>query len=231
MIVVSAILLSILCVVLAIFAFASEKSVYVSTSGNDQNSGESASESVRTIARAFELLPDGGRIVLTGTSYSLGSNFSMPASEKQYTLTSEMTGYVIYSGTITLNSDFVIENIKLSGSSTPIIVCNGHNVTFGKGITNSGDTYIVGGANLTASSQKADGTFKEDYTIRINSGTWRHIFGGNRRAVGQAPTCTISGDITRKHPLQKFHLHSLNIRHYTRRKFINFFEKKFDFSH
>lgn len=192
----SAILLAIVCALFAVFAFASEKSVYVSSSGIDTRSGESAEESVRTIERAFELLPDGGRIVLCGSSYSLGANYNMPASDKKYTLTSEMTGALTYSGTLSLHSDFEIENIRLGGSSTPIIVCNGNNVTFGEGIVNLSDTYIVGGANLTASSKKADGTFKEDYTIRINSGTWRHIFGGNRRSVGQAPTCTISGDIT-----------------------------------
>ena len=191
-----------LCTVGLMWAFAAEDAtVYVSTSGNDSQNGQTAATAVKTLNRAFELLPKGGKIVLTGTSYAIGANYQTPVSEYKYTLTSELKdakgnqGVVSYSGCLTLNSDFVIENIRFNGSSTPIIVCNGHNVTFGKNIKNDTNSYIVGGANLVAGDDASKGAFTEDYTIEIQSGVWVNFFGGNRRATGSSPTSTISADI------------------------------------
>ncbi|MBQ2863709.1 MAG: family 43 glycosylhydrolase, partial [Clostridia bacterium] len=177
------------------------RDVYVSSQGNDSRDGSTADKAVKTLDRAFALLSDGGRIILTGTSYDIGENYSTPVSDAEYILTSRLTdsnrnaGIVTYKGTLSLNSDFVIECIRFKGSGTPIIVCNGHNVTFGKNIKNDSNSYIVGGANLTASDNAEKGSFTEDYTITIESGVWVSLFGGNRRVVGEAPCSTISGDI------------------------------------
>ncbi len=180
------------------FIGAAEQTVYVSSNGADANSGQSQSAAVKTIERAFELLPTGGRIVFCGSSYEVGKNYSFPQSDNRYTISSEMTGSFVYSGTLSVHSDMIIENIRFGGSSTPIVVCNGNNVTFGAGIKNTSNSYIVGGANLTAESDISDGSFSEDYTIEINSGEWVYFFGGNRRTVSTAPVCNISADITVK---------------------------------
>ena len=182
--------------VCALLVSAAPDTVYVSSTGSDTNNGESKDTAVQTFGRAFELMPSGGKIVLCGSSYKVDKDFSMPASDGKYTLTSEMSGAFAYSGALELNSDFVIENIKLSGSSTPMIVCNGHNVKFGKGIVNATNSYIVGGANLVEGDSAEKGNFSEDYTIEINSGRWVSFFGGNRRASGTSPTSTISANIT-----------------------------------
>ena len=176
--------------------FAEVPTVYISKSGNDSNDGKTADGAVATIEKAYKIAPTGAKLVLTGSSYDLGKNYVMPSSEYHYTLTSEMTGKLSYSGTLTLGSDMTIENVAFSGSSTPIIVCKGHNVTFGKGISNTTKAYIVGGHNLTAATDECDIT--NDYTIEINSGEWQHFFGGNRRATGSCPVGMISGDITVK---------------------------------
>ncbi len=185
----------------ATFVFAAPSTVYVSSSGNDANDGSSAANAVKTLDRAFALMPDGGKIVFTGTSYTIDKNYSTPKSEGKYTLTSEMkdtkgnAGVVSYSGVLSLNSDFLIENIRFKGSSTPIFACNGNNVTFGNNIKNDSDSYIVGGANLTGEDNAEKGNLTEDYTIEIKSGRWVSFFGGNRRATGSSPCSTISGDI------------------------------------
>ena len=177
------------------------RDVYVSATGNDAYDGSNADKAIKTLDRAFALLPDGGRIILTGTSYDIGENYSTPASDAEYILTSRLigsdynTGIVTYKGTLDLNSDFVIEKIRFKGSSTPIIVCNGHNVTFGKSIQNDANSYIVGGVNLVEGDSVERGNLTNDYTITIESGEWVSFFGGNRRVVGEAPTSTISGDI------------------------------------
>ncbi|MBQ2863635.1 MAG: hypothetical protein IJE84_05605, partial [Clostridia bacterium] len=176
--------------------FAEVPTIYVSQSGSDANDGKTKSSAVATLEKAFELAPKGAEIVLTGSSYNLGKNYVMPSSEYHYTLSSEMTGKLSYAGTLTLGSDMTIENVAFSGSSTPIIVCKGHNVTFGKGITNGTKAYIVGGHNLTSAADECD--ISNDYTIEINSGEWQHFFGGNRRASGSCPVGMISGDITVK---------------------------------
>lgn len=194
-ILIAAVLAAIVCLTFVFMVSAAPSSVYVSQSGDDANTGSSSSP-VKTIEKAFELMPGGGKIILCGETYDFGENFSMPKSDKKYTLTSQTTKHVKFKGTFTLNSDFLIENIKFNASGTPIFVGNGHNVTYGKGIENATNTYIVGGANLTADSTADQGNFTEDYTIQVLSGKWVNFFGGNRRATGAAPVCTISADIT-----------------------------------
>jgi len=185
-----------MCAVGIVMITAAPQTVYVSSAGNDSNSGESETKPLKTLEAAIERMPKGGKIVMCGTDYTVAKDYVLPASEGKYTLTSKMTGAFKYSGTFELNSDFVIENITFQGSSTPIIVCNGHNVTFGKGIKNNTNSYIVGGANLTADTPAERGNLTKDYKIEVNSGTWVNFFGGNRRATGSSPTCTINADIT-----------------------------------
>lgn len=185
----------------ATFVFAAPQTVYVSAKGNDANDGSSAAKAVATLDRAFELMPDGGKIVFTGSSYTIDKNYATPKSEGKYTLTSQMVGsdgkagVVNYSGLFELNADFLIEDIRFKGTSTPIIVCNGNNVTFGNNIKNDSDSYIVGGVNLTSTDGPEKGNLTEDYTIEIKSGRWQYFYGGNRRATGSAPTSLISADI------------------------------------
>ena len=190
------ILALLMCAVGMVMTFAAPQTVYVSSQGNDSNSGESEAKALKTFEAAFERMPKGGKIVLCGNDYTVAANYSMPKSESKYTLTSKMKGALKYSGTFELNSDFLIENITFQGSSTPIIVCNGHNVTFGKGIKNNANSYIVGGANLGSSDSADKGNFTEDYKIEINSGVWVNFFGGNRRVSGSSPTSTINANIT-----------------------------------
>ena len=189
------------CTAGALYVFAAPQTVYVSSAGNDASDGSSAAKAVKTLDRAFAIIPDGGKIVFTGKAYTIDKDYSTPKSSGKYTLTSELVGsdgkagIVSYSGCLNLNSDFVIENIRFKGTSTPIIACNGHNVTFGKNIKNDANSYIVGGANLNTGDEADRGNFTEDYTIKIESGVWVSFFGGNRRATGSAPVSNISGDI------------------------------------
>ena len=130
------------CTAGALYVFAAPQTVYVSSAGNDASDGSSAAKAVKTLDRAFAIIPDGGKIVFTGKAYTIDKDYSTPKSSGKYTLTSELVGsdgkagIVSYSGCLNLNSDFVIENIRFKGTSTPIIACNGHNVTFGKNIKN-----------------------------------------------------------------------------------------------
>lgn len=175
--------------------------VYVSALGNDKYDGSTKAKAVATLDRAFALMPVGGKIIFTGTGYTIDANYSMPESDEKYILTSMMrdsegnAGIVNYTGTLTINSDLLIENIRFKGASTPIIVCNGHNVTFGKNIKNEANSYIVGGANLNAADNVEKGNLTKDYTITVESGVWVSLFGGNRRVSGSSPVSTISGDI------------------------------------
>ncbi len=185
----------------ATLVLAAPQTVYVSSSGSDTNDGSTEAKAVASLDRAFELMPDGGKIVFTGKTYTIEKDYETPASDGKYTLTSVMkgsdgkAGVVNYSGLFSLNADFLIENIRFKGTSTPIIVCNGNNVTFGENIKNDSDSYIVGGVNLTAADGPEKGNITNDYTIQINSGRWQYFYGGNRRATGSAPTSLISGDI------------------------------------
>lgn len=51
--------------VCALLVSAAPDTVYVSSTGSDTNNGESKDTAVQTFGRAFELMPSGGKIVLS----------------------------------------------------------------------------------------------------------------------------------------------------------------------
>lgn len=181
-------------------AGAEESVVYVSSAGSDSGKGDSASSPLATMGAAMKAVKNGGVIVVCG-NVNMGTDYTLPAADAAVTITSKYggqnfsTAVLSFGGNLYLSSELVFENIRLTGSSTPIISCCANSVTFGEGITTSG-ILLLGGRNILTDTEASLASFDKDYTITVKSGSWSYIRGGNRRASGSSPVGTISGNVT-----------------------------------
>jgi len=190
----SVVLILALSIITSYTMIAAEKAdaVFISDSGSDANSGTSAAAPVKSMVRAYELVNDGGSIVICGkTSLNSESTARLPVSDKRVTLTSVYGGVdyksngacIALSTHMYIGSDMTIENLFISQSSSPMIFCQGNNVKFGEGITcNTSSTApaIYGGTNLDNRVCKQDHLTSQyfDFEIEICSGVWYTVNGG-----------------------------------------------------
>ncbi|MBQ6614456.1 MAG: family 43 glycosylhydrolase, partial [Clostridia bacterium] len=193
---------AVLTVMLSVCAFAAEKTVYLSNSGDNANSGASFAEAVKTIDQAYKLIgSDNGRIIVCN-NVKLGDSYVMPKHDGTVTITANdgknfySFGKLTISSLLSLSGDTVFENVGLNAPKSTAIVASGNNLTIGKNVTTSGSISISGGHNATAESTAEEVSIANDYTITVKSGEFTYLRGGNRRAVGEAPFGTISGNIT-----------------------------------
>ena len=199
--------LAVLAVTLCVCAFAAEKTVYLSNSGNDANGGTSFADAVKTVDKAYGLIGTGdGRIVVCN-NVKLGDNagdsyvFPKNSGKVTFTATDGKNLYAfgkltVSTTTVILSGNTVFENVGLNATKSSVIVASGNNLTIGKDVKTTGSIAIVGGLNVTAETSVEAASIKNDYTITVKSGTFTYLRGGNRRAVGEAPFGTISGNVT-----------------------------------
>ena len=92
----------------------------------------------------------------------------------------------------------MFENIKLASTSSSMIMCNYHNVTFEDTVTcaaTSGvqNPIIVAGYNVTNGGATEDQvSFDGNCTITVNGGTWHYMRNGNRRASATSTMSSMS---------------------------------------
>ncbi len=174
---------------LCVSAFASERTVYVSGFGNDENDG-SKDAPLKTIEAGFHALPFGGKLVLV-TAFSLDETTNeFPEVDGLITLTShdgttdyrELYGAKLYLvGQLLLRGNMKFENIDFVACDiNRVIICNGHYACFGEGIR----TYAVNdGINLIGITGGGNGRHPaKGAFIEIHSGDWHRIRGGKRNS-------------------------------------------------
>ncbi|MBQ7171783.1 MAG: hypothetical protein IJR89_05855 [Clostridia bacterium] len=173
--------------------------------------GSSPSSPVNTLAKAVGLLrEDGGTVVVCGkTSFSYETH--LPATKKPIAVTSVYGGVdyretagarLGFSKNLYLYGDYSFDGIEFcSEASSPILVCNYHNVTFGADIKNTLSqgvtTYplLVAGYNLGLGGVPAeDVSLYGNCEITVNGGSWAYIRCGNRRYDDKFPIGTVDRD-------------------------------------
>ncbi len=191
-----------LCTALCVSAFAAEKTVYIASSGDDANNGETYQTAVKTVKRAYEIIGSyDGRIVVC--SYlNIGGGYELPEHNGTVTFTASdgknyfPLGRLAFSTSLSLSGDTVFERIGLTASGAVFVAARGNNLTFGDNVATSGDIGIIGGYNAVEGDTVSDVSISNDYTISISSGDFMYVRGGNRRATGKAPFGMISGNVT-----------------------------------
>ena len=167
--------------------------------GDDGRDGSSASAAVRTLARAYALLPDTGtvwtnRIMLCG-NYSISGNTAIAPKPATITSTKISTTEPLLTfaanSITTIQSDTTFENINLKYNQTGYwnnpygIYAAGHTLTMGMGIDTSGDFQLLGGSYNT----NLDG----DSNLIVCSGTYFSVSGGSWNGTTKDTHITVYG--------------------------------------
>ena len=198
--------------------------VYVSSASNANYTNDALTPDTPTnsLPYAAGLVRNGGTIVVSGVYnlYNASQGTHMPDTNGLITITS-VYGGVDYgaagakinmnSGYLYLGGDTVFENIKLASTSSSMIMCNYHNVTFEESVVcaaTSGvqNPIIVAGYNVTNGGDTVEQvSFGGTCNIVINGGNWHYVRNGNRRASatstmgavkeGASVTMTVNGGI------------------------------------
>lgn len=116
--------------------------VYLSSTGSDDNNGLSQDKPVATLAKAYELLGDSGNAIYVSGTYALSENVGIEG-RKLYVRGINGTNAKLQFKEMQMAGDVVFENLGFNVTSypsgtTPNVVTNKYNVTFGEGATTSG---------------------------------------------------------------------------------------------
>ncbi|MBQ8394354.1 MAG: hypothetical protein IJX49_02150 [Clostridia bacterium] len=147
--------------------------VYVSSSGNDNNSGTNASPYL-TLDKAISEIADGGTVMLQDTVVLDG----WTAHNKTFTLTGGTLDAATSLDALYINDNVTFTNMTISvdpyESAYYKVYANGYKVTVGEGVTFSDLIDIYGGGYNTT---------VESTDLTLLSGTYRRAFGGGRSGV------------------------------------------------
>ncbi len=160
------------------------KTVYVSDSGTEKNTGESADSPI-TLAQAWKYIDEIKEIVLAGdTTYT-----EAPAHISNLTIKAESASTVLALGSdVSLNGDTTFSNLTLSGAKT--IYANGYALKIDETVTSTDRLNVYGGANGTA----IDG----DTNITLLGGLYSKVYGGGNgtaATINGSTNVTISGNV------------------------------------
>ena len=175
--------------------------VYVAqTDGLDTNTGAKTSP-VKTFARAAELLPNGGTIVLM-QNYTNSECLHIPAVNGPLLITAEHGHVILYFKFISLHSTVYFDNLIFAPTTVgeiSVIECNFNNVVMGEGVScfnrPHGDysyPYLVGGKWRYGGSDTNNSIYKDNfmasiaelrsdkaYTVTVLGGTWEVLESGS----------------------------------------------------
>ena len=106
---------------------------------------------------------------------------------------------IILNGNLTLASDLTFENITINTPAAgKSINCDYNNFTVGEGVVCTGTKdvainvgYRIGSGAITAE----DVSCHEDCTVKVTSGTWSILRGGNMRTASATPIGTIDNGV------------------------------------
>lgn len=174
---------ALLSVALCINAFCAD-TVYLNDGG--QGDGLSKENPVSSLDKAYELLGDGGTIVITN-KYTLKDKFFEEAHTNKVTITGG--SFVVDGNSVNfyMAGPLTFENITITlgkgnAYKTFLISAGYHPLVLGKGIAVNSTltTYVVGGYNLPYEAREYSHVKYRDSSILIESGTWSEVIGFSR---------------------------------------------------
>lgn len=163
---------AVLCVLLTLSAFAADDVVYLDGTGGTAGA-------YTDLKAAVSALPGGGTVIVSGdtTVGSSSAGVTLDAVGGKVTVTSENGAVLTLARSLSLGSEIEFNNIAISCTSTDNgrIICGGHPITIGEGVTVTGASNgrypsIYGGAG--------SGTCNGSH-VTIESGTWAIVYGGS----------------------------------------------------
>lgn len=150
--------------------------VYISSSGNDNNNGTSGNPTA-TFDAAVALMNKGGAIYIDG-EYVVDSKFTFKSYGKDLVITGVTLDLSALS-TVNFADNITFDNVTLKFKDNANVYANGYNLTINSNVTVVGTTNLYGGG--------AADTTVESTNLKILSGTYYSIYGGSNKG-------TINGD-------------------------------------
>ena len=186
---------------------ASGNVVYVSGSGKSTNGGTSPADAVDTLGLAVAMLREnGGTVVVCGTlnvkqTYFIecGGPVTITSVYGGVDYRTQNSARLNVSGALTLASALTLENITINTTQSDYsISCCYHDLTVGEGVSCLGNTlainvgYRIGGGALTPEEVSCHA----DCTVKVASGKWTLLRGGNHRTTPGTAIGTIDKGVT-----------------------------------
>ena len=161
--------------------------LYVSTNGNDANSGASESAPLATLSGAYKKLYKTAKIVLLDdTTY-----IEVPSHTGDFTIEGKTQNVkLILPEQISLNGNLTIDNVtfvKENVSDATTVFANGYNFVVGENVTATSDNRI----NVYGGKQNANLTGDTD--IKLLGGRYNEVLGGGLNCVVTGNTNVVLG--------------------------------------
>ncbi|MBR0326977.1 MAG: hypothetical protein IIX09_04170 [Clostridia bacterium] len=140
-----------------------------------------------TLTNAFNLVKDGGVIVVCGQA-TISSSLNSAANSKPITITSVWDGkdyresgaQIVLGNTWAFNGDVTLENLNvLTDKSAPLIRFNAYNAHIGQGFNVTKPEKYEKYPELMAG--KSSEFSKAEYTLTVDSGTFHRVFAVNNK--------------------------------------------------
>lgn len=155
--------------------------VYLSSSGNDANSGTSSQSPLKSFSAAYNKLKEGGEIVLltdmvySDTTADYDGNISVKGETSSVKLTLPQT--------VSIKGNLEIDNVVLVTAAT--IYANGHKLVIGENATST--------SRLTVYGAKASAALNGDTDITLLGGLYTRVYGGGNGGAVNGSTNVVFG--------------------------------------
>ncbi|MBQ9965227.1 MAG: hypothetical protein IJP22_00685, partial [Clostridia bacterium] len=149
-----------------------QDTVYISSSGNDDNNGTSSNPTA-TFDAAVALMNKGGAIYIDG-EYVVDSKFTFNSYGKDLVITGGTLDLSALSN-VNFADNITFDNVTLKFKDNANVYANGYNLTINSNVTVEGTTNLFGGG--------ASGTTVDSTNIKVLSGNYKTICGGSRQGT------------------------------------------------
>lgn len=164
--------LAMLCALLTVCAFAADV-VYLDGTGKTDGAETD-------LKSAVSALPNGGTVIVSGdtTVGTANTGVTLSAVGGKVTITSENGAVLTIARSLTLASELEFDNIRIHSTATESgnVLCRGHKLTMGAGVT---VTKASGAFDLALFGGASGGTVTYNSHLVLRGGTWRAVYGGS----------------------------------------------------
>jgi|GEM_PF-1268528 len=183
------------------FQKAKDKVVFVSDAGTRDNDGTSPENAVNSLQLAVSMLRETGGTVVVCAPLATKVAFFVECAAP-VTITSVYNGVdyratknagISLTGSWTLASEMIIENVNINTVAGQSLNAQYNNLTIGEGVVMTGGEFAlnVGYRIGTGALTPADVSCHKDCTVKVASGKWALLRGGNMRANPKDPVGTV----------------------------------------
>ena len=174
--------------------------VYLSSNGNDANTGTTENTSVATLSKALSYVSENGKIVVCD-SYTVPSDFAWVQEGRKITITGASLDFTNTSN-IVIGDQVIFNNITLTFKESSNVFANGNGLVIGENVTITNPINLYGGGHQTTVAST---------NLKVLSGNYYRIFGGSYAGKVTGDSMVYIGGTTNELADPTFHSGTYNI--------------------